>query len=81
MSVARWSMLMDTISLMCLIINFRDPIRAVQQLDLFISIMKLEVGRDSSVGISTRYRLDYPVIEYRWGRSFPHPPRPALGPT
>jgi hypothetical protein len=32
---------------------------------------------DSSVGIATRYRLDGPVIESRWGRNFPHPSRPA----
>jgi hypothetical protein len=38
-------------------------------------------GRDSSVGIATRYGLDGPGIEYRWGRDFPHPSRPALGPT
>ena len=38
-------------------------------------------GRDSSVGIATRYRLDGPGIESRWGRDFPHPSRPALGPT
>ena len=31
------------------------------------------VGRDSSVGISTRYRLDGPAIESRWERDFPHP--------
>ena len=41
-----------------------------------------EEGRDSSVGIATRYRLDGPGIESRWGgRDFPHPSRPALGPT
>jgi len=39
------------------------------------------VGRDSSVGIATRYGLDGPRIETRWGRDFPHPSRPALGPT
>jgi hypothetical protein len=39
------------------------------------------VGRDSSVGIATRYRLDGPEIESRWGRDFPHPSKPALGPT
>ena len=39
------------------------------------------VGRDSSVGIATRHRLDGPGIESRWGRDFPHPSRPALGPT
>jgi hypothetical protein len=39
------------------------------------------VGRDSSVGIAARYRLDGPGIESRWGRDFPHPSRPALGST
>ena len=38
-------------------------------------------GRDSSVGIATHYRLDGPGIESRWGLGFPHPSRPALGPT
>ena len=39
------------------------------------------VGRDSLVGTATRYGLDAPGIECRWGRDFPHPSRPALGPT
>jgi hypothetical protein len=39
------------------------------------------VGRDSSVGIATRYELDGPGIEFRWGQDFQHPSRPALGPT
>ena len=38
------------------------------------------VGGDSSVGIATRYGLDGPGIESRWGRDFPHLSRPALGP-
>ena len=38
-------------------------------------------GHDSSVGIATRYGLDGPGIESRSGRDFPHPSRPALGPT
>ena len=38
-------------------------------------------GWDSSVGIATRYGLDGPGIESRWGRDFPHPSRPALRPT
>ena len=41
----------------------------------------LNVGRDGSVGIGTRYGLGGPGIESRWGRDFPHPSRPALGPT
>ena len=39
-------------------------------------------GRDSSVSIATRYGLDDPGIESPVeGRDFPHPSRPALGPT
>ena len=39
------------------------------------------MGRDSSVDIVTRHGLDGPRIESRWGRDYPHPSRPALGPT
>jgi hypothetical protein len=39
------------------------------------------VGRDSLVGTATGYGLDGPGIESRWGRDFPHPSRPVLGPT
>jgi len=39
------------------------------------------MGRDSSVGIATGYGMDGPGIESRWGRDFPHPSTPALGPT
>jgi len=39
------------------------------------------VGRDSSVGVASRYGLDGPGIETRWRRDFPHLSRPALGPT
>ena len=39
------------------------------------------MGRNISVGIATRYRLDGPRIETWWGRDFPHLSRPALGPT
>jgi len=43
--------------------------------------MVLEKGRDSVVGIATRYELDGPGIESRWGRGFPHTSRPVLGPS
>jgi hypothetical protein len=33
------------------------------------------------VGIATCYGMDGPAIEFRWGPNFPHPSRPALGPT
>ena len=36
---------------------------------------------DSSVGIATRYRLDGPGIESRWGVKLSAPVRPVLGPT
>ena len=38
-------------------------------------------GRDSSVGIATRYGLDGPGIESQWGWDFLLQSRPALGPT
>jgi len=38
-------------------------------------------GRDSSVGIATRYGLEGPRIESWWRRDFSHPSRPALGST
>ena len=44
-------------------------------------VVWLLVGRDGSVGIATRCGLDGPGIECRWWRDFPHPSRPALGPT
>ena len=37
------------------------------------------MGRHSSVGMVTCYRLDGPGIKSRWGRNFPHLSRPALG--
>jgi hypothetical protein len=39
------------------------------------------VGRDGSVCIAIRYRLEGPEIEFQWGRNFPHPSTPTLGPT
>jgi hypothetical protein len=46
----------------------------------FLSVyLNDSVGRDSSVGIGTRYGLDGPGIAFRCWRDFPHPSRPALG--
>ena len=39
------------------------------------------VDRNSPIGVATRYGLDDPGIECRWRPDFPHPSRPALGPT
>ena len=38
-------------------------------------------GRDSWVGVMTRYGPDGPRFESQWGRDFSHPSRPALRPT
>jgi hypothetical protein len=48
---------------------------------LISKVLRILMGRDSSVGIATRYGLDGLVIESRWGRDFPHQFRPALRPT
>ena len=39
-----------------------------------------QTGRDSAVGIASRYRMDGPRIEFRWGRNFSHHSRLALDP-
>jgi hypothetical protein len=39
------------------------------------------IGLSTRAGIATRYGLEGPGIEFRWWRDFPHPSRPALGPT
>ena len=49
--------------------------------DLSLAFHKQNVGRDNSVGITTGYVLDGPGIQSRWGRDFPHPSVPGLGPT
>jgi hypothetical protein len=46
-----------------------------------IALIILIVGLDCTVGIATRYVLDGPGIESRWGWDFPHPSRSALGPA
>jgi hypothetical protein len=48
---------------------------------IYVCLPVLSVGRDSVVCTATRYRLDGLGIESRLGQDFPHPPRPALGPT
>jgi len=45
------------------------------------SLLFSERGQDSSVGIATRYGLKSPGSNPGGGRDFPHPSRPALGPT
>ena len=43
--------------------------------------LRVPGGWGSLVGTTTRYGLDGPGIESRWGQDFPQPSRPALGPT
>jgi hypothetical protein len=46
-----------------------------------INVLYICRVRDSSVGIATRYGLEGPGIESRWGRDVPQLSRPILGPT
>jgi hypothetical protein len=55
-------------------------VKLFQQVAVYV-VHGLYVGRDSLVGIETRYRLNGPGIESQWGRDFPHPSRTVLGPT
>ena len=43
------------------------------------AVYNITLGRDSSVGVATRYGLEVPEIESRWGRDFRNPPRPVPG--
>jgi hypothetical protein len=46
-----------------------------------LHVLSRDGGRDSSVGIATRYGLEAAGIESWWGRDFPHLTRQALGLT
>ena len=52
--------------------------RSLKHINNFWKAPLKGVGRDSSVGIGTSYRLDGPRIESWWGWDFPHPSRQAL---
>jgi hypothetical protein len=54
---------------------------ASRMLHVLLQTVLSAVSRDSAVGIATRYGLDGPGIESRWGRDFPHPSWSPLGPT
>ena len=41
----------------------------------------VNLGPGSVAGIANAYGLDGPGIEFRWGRDFPHPSRPAVRST
>jgi hypothetical protein len=51
--------------------------RTVHLARYFCGFNSVLVGRDNVVGLATRYELDGPGIESRWGPDFSHPSRPA----
>ena len=57
------------------------PISTFRKTSIFTFLLTECRGPDSAVGIATHYGLDGPGFEFRWGQDFPHPYRPALGPT
>ena len=62
-------------------ISFRILVDISHMRSVVFSTLFLDMGLNSSVGIAARYGLDGPGIEFRLWRDFPHPSRPALGPT
>jgi len=58
--------------------RFAFHMTATINITIFLHVTPCE-GRDSIVGIATRYGHDGPGIESRCGRDFPHPSRPVLG--
>jgi hypothetical protein len=62
--------------LCCLYFASRIPLCCCK----LIKLHSTSEGRDSSVGIATRYGLDGRGIESRWGLDFPHQSRPVQGP-
>jgi hypothetical protein len=58
-----------------------DGVTWKQPWDLMWLTWLCHVGRNSSVGIATRFGLGCPGIEYRWGGAdFRHPSKTGLGP-
>ena len=60
--------------------------RAVWDVCIYIYIYNIrstliKMSRESAVCIPPHYGLDGPGIESLWGRDFPYPSRPVLGPT
>ena len=50
-----------------------ELLNAITGISFFIPTTAYKLmGRDSVVGIATRYGLDVSGIESRWGRDFPH---------
>ena len=70
----------DTVLCCSVLGRFRVQNSLTEPTDL-VTYTGFLVDRVGSVGIPTRYGLDGPRIESHWRRDFPHPCRPALGPT
>ena len=49
-----------------------DKSQVIQIRGQLLQTIHGSVGRESSVGIATRYGLDGPGLESRWGRDFSH---------
>ena len=76
-SVPSWRFIQWPLPLITILV----PGNITSQLNGITWAPSLRLGRDSSVGMATRYGLDGRGIQSRWGRDFPHLSRPALGPT
>jgi hypothetical protein len=63
------------------ILASRGPVDFIRYSLIYSAYYSSTCRPGSSVSIATGQGLDGPGIESRWGRDFPHPSNPGLGPT
>jgi len=64
----------------CIYSSCSNKLNSLQKESLYLEVLRLS-GAATAVGVATRYGMDGPGIECRWGQDIPSPSRPALGPT
>ena len=61
--------------------SIRSRVKSTRHTGKTVLYVLYVLGRDSSLGIATRYGLGGAGIGSRWGRDFPYPPDRPWNPT